>query len=143
MNLQNPVSSLMTKDVQFLKPKDKMQAAKDLFENHGFRHIPVLDADEKLVGMISRLDYSYFLRMLDKDSQESYLNDIRLKNYLVEEVMEKNLVTVSSSDSLQDALILFCENNFHSIPVVDGDTLTGILTTHDLLIELLHSRETN
>jgi acetoin utilization protein AcuB len=140
MNLKDPISSIMSADVKTLTPEDKLQKVKEVFDDHAIHHIPVLK-DEELVGIVSKLDYLYFLKPIHPDSQEQYLNDIRLKNYTVEEVMTKRVVSISSTDTIQLALEILTENLFHAIPVVDKDKLVGIITTHDIMFRLLHPKQ--
>jgi CBS domain-containing protein len=138
MNLQAPVSSLMSTNLITVEATDKLQVAKDIFGTHNIHHLPVLDENEKLVGIFSKSDYLYFIRPLDKDSNESYLNDLRLKNFTIGEAMSKRIVTVSSSDTIKMALEVLTENLFHALPVVDEGKLMGIFTTHDVLFRVLH-----
>ncbi|MEL6845196.1 MAG: CBS domain-containing protein [Bacteroidota bacterium] len=140
MNLKAPVSSLMTVTPMVVAPTDKMKQAKELFDTHQIHHLPVVH-DERLVGILSKTDLLYFLRLLHQESSELYLNDIRLKNYKVEEVMTKRVFTVSSTDTIEKVLEIFTENLFHALPVVDGGKLVGIITTHDILFRLLHPKK--
>jgi len=143
MNLQNPVSSLMTSSLHVLSPEDKLQAAKDIFDTHNIHHIPVLDNELKLAGIVSKCDYLYFLNQSDTENEKHQQNQLRLKNYTIEEVMMKNLVTVSPDDSLAKALELLCDNRFHALPVVFDEELRGIITSHDFLFTLLHPKKQN
>jgi len=137
MNLKAPVSTLMSTDLITISATDKLQVAKDLFGEKTIHHLPVMEGD-KLVGILSKTDYLYFIRPLDKDSNEPYLNEIRLKNYTIGEAMTSRVVSISSNDSLEAALEILTENIFHALPVLDGEKLVGILTTHDILFKLLH-----
>ena len=140
MNLKDPISSIMSTSVKTLAPEDKLQAAKNIFDSHSLHHIPVMEG-EKLVGILSKLDYLYFLKPIHPDSQEQYLNNIRLKNYTIKEVMTKRVVWVSSSDTIETALEILTENLFHAVPVLDDGKLVGILTTHDIIFRLLHPKK--
>lgn len=137
MNLKAPVSSIMSSNLITVSSTDKLQVAKDLFTEKNIHHLPVLE-DEKLVGILSNTDYLYFIRPLDKDSNEPYLNEIRLKNYTIGEAMTSRVVSVSPNDSLESALEILTENIFHALPIVSGEELVGIITTHDILFKLLH-----
>lgn len=137
MNLQAPVSSLMSKDVISIGPKDKLQVAKDIFGSNNIHHIPVLDEDEKLVGILSKVDYLYFLKPIHQDSNEQYVNNLRLKNYTVGEAMTAQVQTISPDATLFEALELLTENRFHSLPVIEAGKVVGIITSHDFLFRLL------
>lgn len=140
LNLKNPVSSIMTTSLQTISPDEKLKRVKEIFEDHSIHHIPVVKDDE-LVGILSKLDYLYFLKPIHPDSQEQYLNDIRLKNYNVSEVMTKRVISVAPADSIQTVLEIFSENMFHAIPVVDHGKIVGIITTHDIIFTLLHPKK--
>ena len=142
MNLKAPVSTLMSTSLITVSATDKLQVAKDLFGEKSIHHLPVIDEEEKLVGILSKTDYLYFIRPLDKDSNEPYLNEIRLKNYTIGEAMTSRVVSVTPDDSLESALEILTENIFHALPVVNGEELVGILTTHDILFKLLHPSKT-
>ena len=136
MNTKAPVSSIMTTKVLTIAPDDPVKVAKELFDLNKIRHLPVLE-DEKLVGILSGSDLLHFLRYLDKDSQEPYLNDLRLKNYKVGEIMQTELATVEEEDSIRSILEVFSQNVFHALPVMRRGELVGIVTTQDIVKALL------
>jgi CBS domain-containing protein len=53
--------------------------------------------------------------------------------HTVGDVMSQNLLTVDATTSLTDAAARMCDRDVGAILVVDGDTLTGILTERDVL----------
>lgn len=136
MNTKAPVYSIMTTKVITISPDDQVKVAKETFEVNKIHHLPVLE-DEKLVGILSGSDLLHFLRYLDKDSQEPYLNDLRLKNYKVGEIMQTNIATVDYEDSIQSILEVFSQNVFHALPVMKNGELVGIVTTQDIVKALL------
>ncbi len=54
-------------------------------------------------------------------------------NEPVSKIMKTNLYTATAEDSLEKIHSLFREHRIHHVPVVDGVTLVGLITTHDLL----------
>ena len=56
---------------------------------------------------------------------------------IVEQVMAKNLISVSSQTTIKDAAEILAKKEFHALPVVDNEKLVGILTTTDLINYLL------
>lgn len=140
MDINAPVSSIMTEKVMTISPSDKVKVAKETFDVHGIHHLPVLE-EEQLVGILSSSDMLHFLRYLDKDSQEPYLNDLRLKNYTVGEIMQTNLATVDHEDSIRSILEVFSQNVFHALPVMKNEELIGIVTTQDIVKALLEEEK--
>ena len=142
MNVLDPISTIMTKDVLTISPGDKLQEAQKIFDQHKIHHLPVVSKDGRVTGMLSVTDLHYFLRGKSINSYEIILNDIRLKNYKVEEIMTKGLAKISSTDRILTALKIFKENLFHAMPIVDDEKLVGIITTHDIIANLANEKLT-
>ena len=68
MNLQAPVSSLMSREVYCALPTAKLQLAKEIFGSKNIHHIPVVDEEEQLIGILSKTDYLYFLKPIHKET---------------------------------------------------------------------------
>lgn len=138
MNLKNSVSTLMTKEVLTLSPDDNLQTARDVFGSKNIHHIPVVDEGE-LVGILSKIDFLYFLNPASKDNTIGRRsNEMTLLHNTVKEAMTSRVETIQMNDSLEKALYVLTENRFHALPVVEDKKLVGILTTHDILFRLLH-----
>ena len=136
MDLLAPVSTIMTKKLFTVTPNDKLSLVKEIFDKHKIHHLPVVRY-KTIVGMVSKTDLLYFLKGAAYDSgYEDMLNEARLNNYTVEEIMTKGLAKVSSKDRIGVAIEVFKVNLFHAIPVVDDDELVGILTTYDIIRSL-------
>ncbi len=136
MNLQDLVSTIMTKNIYTLDPADKLKQAKELMDTYAIHHIPVLE-EQKLVGIISKSDLLYYLKAVDNEANEKYLNEIRLKNYTVGEVMSKKAITIDADDAIEYALEIFSDNLFHAIPVMHKGKLVGMVTPYDVIHRLL------
>ncbi|MFK7932995.1 MAG: CBS domain-containing protein [Saprospiraceae bacterium] len=126
----------MTTNVITVSTTDPVKVAHDTINSKQVHHLPVVD-DEKLVGMLSSSDLLFFLRAIHPDSQEQYLNELRLKNYKVKEIMSEAPLSLEPSDSIETALKIFAENMFHAVPIVENMKVVGILTTHDIIVETL------
>lgn len=136
MNIMAPVSSIMTSKLITVNPKDKLADVKAIFDKNRIHHIPVV-RHKKIVGLISKTDLLFFLKgAVSEESNERYLNDIRLKNYFAEDIMTKGLAKLESTSRISVALEVFKENLFHAIPVVDEEELVGIVTVYDIITEL-------
>lgn len=130
MNQLAPVSNIMTKKVITLSPNDNLLNVEHIFNQHKIHHIPVVE-EGKLVGMVSKEDYNKSVPFFNVDSHQ-------LQNYLekvlVKEVMIKRVATVSPSERVDVAALIFHENRFHALPVVDEKkAVVGIVTTFDLI----------
>jgi CBS domain-containing protein len=91
-----------------------------------FSGMPVIDEDERVIGVITEHDL---------------LNQVRegkdLEKLAVEDVMQKNPITVDVSAPLGDILDIMLENGILRIPVTDGLRLVGVISRSAILrIEL-------
>ena len=55
------------------------------------------------------------------------------KDMLIKDVMTTRLISLAGTDSLETARKVFEKNQIRHIVILDGDTLVGILSNHDLL----------
>lgn len=136
MKKRIPVSSIMTTMVISLNTKDTLETAESLFKQHNIRHIPVVDGNQ-VIGMLS---YTDLLRISFADAvgeDEQDVDTVVYNMFSIEQVMTKNLVTVQSNTTIQAVAEILSKREFHALPVVDNDSLVGIITTTDLINFLL------
>lgn len=126
MNPNIPVSEVMTKDVISIHVDDSLNIVSKTFENHSFHHIPILNHG-KLAGILSKED---ILRLLSVRTEYS---DKEFKLIKVKDFMSSKVISVRPDDSVGLVADMFMTNDIHAVPVVDGDELVGIVTTHDLI----------
>ncbi|MCB0563514.1 MAG: CBS domain-containing protein [Phaeodactylibacter sp.] len=130
--MNEPISTIMTKDVVTVRPEDSMAVVKDILFTKHLHHLPVLKG-KKLVGIITSFD----LVKLGKPEDE-------YSGIKVEEVMTTRVATMGPNDKIGAAAQVFLENLFHGLPIVDEDyNLMGIITTHDILKYQFHKEYPN
>jgi acetoin utilization protein AcuB len=121
-------------DLISVTPQTTLAEARSLMQENKFRHLPVVDDDSKLVGIITDRD----MRAAQPSSlltEEEYQRTFdKVMQHRVEEVMTKDPLTVSVYFTLQDTLLVMGQKKVGALPVVDEDGyLKGILSTRDLL----------
>ena len=132
MNLESPVSSIMTTSVECVNPTQKIVDLKHIYEQQKFHHhIPVVENDQ-LVGMVSLIDFMREIHNATLDDNEKVYQET-----LVKEIMSVHPVTISTHTSIREAAELLAKGEFHSLVVSDNGAVSGILTTSDLLQFLL------
>tara|TARA_R110002051_G_scaffold43139_1_gene87850 strand:- start:1372 stop:1791 length:420 start_codon:yes stop_codon:yes gene_type:complete len=137
MKKRTPVSDIMTKNVITLNTTDDLEKAENLFKLHNIRHIPVVSG-EAIIGMLS---YTDLLRISFADATDELDSDVDTVVYnmfTIEQVMAKNLISVSSSTTIKEVAKLLSKKEFHALPVVDNNVLVGIVTTTDLINYLIN-----
>lgn len=107
-----------------------------MFNQNSIRHIPVVSGND-IIGILSLTD---LLRVSFVDAYGSNESDVDTAVYNVlsiEQVMVKQLVSVSSTQTIREVAEVLVKNEFYALPVVDNNKLVGIVTTTDLLNYLL------
>ncbi|HYG15583.1 MAG TPA: IMP dehydrogenase [Bacteroidia bacterium] len=100
--------------------------ALDLMKEHKIGGIPVVNAQNKLVGILTNRDLRF-----ERDNSRP-----------VREVMtSENLITVPAGTTLQQAESILKDNRIEKLPVVDNDgTLTGLITYKDIIKHSSHPK---
>lgn len=133
---QITIEEVMTNKPVCVHPRDLMTVVDRLFRENSFHHLPVVDEEGILVGIISKVEY-YSLQdsfSLLRPNNRRDVNERLLSSLLVKDVMKKNPIALHANDTLVDAALVFDENKFHALPIVEeDDRLIGIITPHDLV----------
>lgn len=136
MNKSTPISAIMTKDVITLNYKDSLEFAERLFKKNKIRHIPVVH-NGLIKGILSYTDLLRisFADAIDED--EDSVDTVVYNMFTIEQVMAKNVISVTSSTLIKEVAEILSKREFHALPVVDDEKLVGIVTTTDLINFLL------
>ncbi len=136
MKKRTPISAIMTQNVITLNHTDDLLTAEKLFKKHHIRHIPVIKGPHA-IGMLS---YTDLLRISFADAiedEDTNVDTIVYNMFTIEQVMAKNLVTVTSTATIKEVAEILSKKEFHALPVVNDGNLIGIVTTTDLINYLL------
>ena len=117
----------MTRSPITIAGETTVEDALSVLAEHKQRHLPVLDADEALIGIVSEKD---LLRACCEEP--------------VEKVMTREVVTVTEYTAMEDAARILADHRISSLPVMRDGRLVGIITETDLFhvfLELLGGRE--
>ena len=126
------VGDVMSREVHTLGRNDTLAAADERMKQVCIRHLPVLDEDGVLCGVISQRDLfrGALLRSLGYGSRaEEHL----LQTMLVKEAMSEAPVTTTPGTPLAEAARLMVTRKVGCLPVVDDGSLVGILTEGDFV----------
>jgi CBS domain-containing membrane protein len=126
------VRDLMTPSPFTLGPRDTLAALYDLMDNHRVRHVPIVDADGELVGLLTHTDLAMTALGSLSDLPLSQERDL-LQRRRIREVMVTEVETVDPETPLSEAASTLFENKIGCLPVVEGSRLVGILTESDFV----------
>lgn len=133
----------MTKGLTYVMPNTSLGAIAELFESRTFHHLPVLDEESEVVGMVSKSDYYKLMdNMSIFNTKTSEIENKRLFNsLLVGDFMSARPTCVHEDASLESAIQVFIENRFRALPVVSDKKIVGILTPIDIMKKMLKKEE--
>ena len=128
------VSRSMTQKVVTINKDADILEAKELMDQYQIRHLPVVEPDGLLIGMITDRDLRTALPSTFYKKEKESAKKTTGTSVKVKEIMTQNLVTLSPMDTIQDALLLIQKTLVGALPVVDEEgRLKGILSVRDLL----------
>ncbi len=134
MNIQTPLSKIMTTRIITVSAEDTVTKVKTIFEENNFHHLPVTNAADELLGIISREDFLKLSYHLSLNTGGKTFTEKWYSSTKAEEVMTKYPVSLDPEDTVGLAADIFLANKFHALPVVENNQLVGIVTTHDILL---------
>jgi CBS domain-containing protein len=126
------VRDLMTPNPYTLAPRDTLASLYDLMDTHRVRHVPIVDSDGELVGLLTHTDLAMTALGSLSDLPLSQERDL-LQRRRIREVMVTEVETVEPEASLAEAAQTLFENKIGCLPVVEGNHLVGILTESDFV----------
>ncbi len=122
------VRDIMTSPALTISAATTLQDAYRTMREKGIRHLPVVDGP-RLVGVVTDRD----LRLATSSLAPTPFPAVAP----VSDVMSHPPVTVDGADPVEDAARTMRERKIGCLPVVDGDSIVGIITGLDLLDALM------
>ncbi len=120
--MNEPITTIMTAEPITITPEDNLATVYKTFRSKRIHHLPVVEG-KKLVGILTTYDLFKLEKSLDDYG-----------NILVKDVMTTKLATLEPTAKVGSAVLLFIENLFHAVPIVNEDKeLVGIVSTLDVM----------
>ena len=142
---------LMTRDVITIKEEDTIEVAARILNEKGFSGLPVVDGNNKIIGIITEGDLIRRIAKIDGPSSIEILGGIlpleskkvfrerinRHLGYLVKDMMTKNVFTISGDVGIEEIATLMVREKISRIPIVDDEKrLIGIISRKDIMRNL-------
>jgi CBS domain-containing protein len=136
-----PVQDVMKKDAVTVRDDALARAAVEMLIGQPFRALPVIDADRRVLGVVSSGDLVARAGLGARLELLSAMSDGLRRSFLdqvatlpVGEVMTRDVTTVHTTDSVRTATRLMADRKLKRLPVVDADgRLAGVLARSDVL----------
>ncbi len=124
----NTVRDFMTTRVASVKPDTSLDAIARAFSKHPFHHLPVVDEDGAVVGIVS-----------DRDLMRACTGGKFQEDKPASSIMTTLLASIDPDATVKDAAKRLMKLGVNSLLILDGKKLKGIITTRDLVKALATS----
>ena len=114
------VARLMSTDLHTVTPDTLVEDAAAVLLENDISSVLVVDDDGDLVGILTSTD---FVDIVAKSQPKAETT--------VERYMTRDPITTGAQDDVSAVAATMLERGFHHVPVVDGETPIGIITTSD------------
>lgn len=146
--MNKTVADVMSNNPISVKPEMPLKEAIKILAEQRISGLPVVNEDEKLVGIVSETDLMWqesgvtpppYIMLLDSviflENPSRYEKQIhKALGETVEEVMTKDPLTTTPEKSLSAAAKLMHDRDIHRLPVLDeNDKVIGIITRGDII----------
>jgi CBS domain-containing protein len=145
---------IMTREVITVSPGMKVAEVVQILLEKRINGLPVVDEEGELVGIICQSDLIVQQKKIPLPSiftlLDSFISLSSSRNMDVEiekiaattvaQAMTKNPVAVHPETTLEEIATLMVEKNYHTVPVVEGGKLVGIVGKEDVLRTLVSKR---
>ena len=128
-----PVSALLkTRNTTLwhVSPQDTVFDALKVLAEHEVGALMVMDHG-KLVGIISERDYTRKIALQGRSSKDT----------TVAEIMTRNVIAVTPATRTKDCMALMSQKKIRHLPVMDGDTVLGMISIRDIMDEIIADHE--
>jgi CBS domain-containing protein len=140
------VREIMTAPVVTVSPDLSVKDLAALFRDRHIGGVPVIE-NGKLVGIVTEGDlmaldadvqFPHYFELFDSiiylGSQKKFKEQLqKAAAATVRELMTNDVKTVAPDDPARKAATLMSRHRFDRVPVVDGDTVVGLVTRHDII----------
>lgn len=131
--LSYQVMDLMASRPETLRNTSTIAEAQDMFETYGFNAIPVVDLEGHLIGLLTQFDVLKAFRVTEPASYPHYEE---IAQYSIGPFMTKDIETVGPEEALSMVLEKMIELRRNSLPVVEENSLVGMISRQDLVYAL-------
>jgi CBS domain-containing protein len=140
------IDEAMTAPAETVRPDMSLKDVADIFAERGIGGLPVVDEDGRLLGVITEADILIKERVEEPTRlrdrlfrREARAQRTKYEARTVGEAMSSPAITVQNWLSVSSAAEVMVEHGVNRLPVVQGGTLVGIITRHDLVCAFARS----
>lgn len=137
--IQWTARDVMTHPVHVVREHQLVSEVFDVMRDHNIRHVPIVDEDDVVVGLMTQRDlFRLQSPRFSDDGQWSY-DAADLNAYILKAVMVRDPLCARLDMSFKEVLHRLVERHYGCLPVVDDHhRIKGIITRQDILRVVLN-----
>ncbi len=138
---------IMSTNVITIAPDKSVKELAQLLSSKGISGVPVVNESGALLGIVTEsdlidqkkkihlptvvtiLDSVFYLENPDKMEQEM----LKMAGTTVENIYTTDAVSINETTTIEEIATIMAEKGIHSLPVLDGDRLVGIVGRKDII----------
>ena len=129
-----PLKDVMTEKVISIREDAPFHEVADKIMKNSIRHLPVVDQDNKLIGLMTERDLYKIQSPRRLEDGTWYYDQEILDNFILKDVMIPKPYVLKPENTVAEAILKMVQKKYGCIPIVDyKDMLCGIVTYVDLL----------
>lgn len=123
------IDTIMTTDLITIPPTESLETARFLMHDNQIHHLPVVDDDNTLVGLVTLSNVLAATDSILRDPD----NRLHARDINIKDVMVTDVATVDERASMRQAALFLEKHRIGCLPVVSDGKLNGIITDTDFV----------
>ena len=138
INYKGFMREMIQRNPVTINPDASFSEARSIIHKRGIRHLPVVDNNHKVVGIVTDADIRKAApsdaTTLSKYELEYLLDNLKVSAFMTP---KDKLITITPDTLIEEAVKLMRDHKIGCLPVLEGEILYGIFTETDALDHLV------
>jgi CBS domain-containing protein len=130
LTVQQVLNQKQTNEIWHIRPDNTVYEAIQMMATKKVGALLVMKG-VALKGIISERDYAREVILKGHSSTDTRVDDI----------MSSNVISVSSSESVEASLAVMTDNHIRHLPIIDGNMVIGVLSLGDLVKTIISDQQ--
>ena len=130
LTVQQVLNQKQTNEIWHIRPDNTVYEAIQVMATKKVGALLVMKG-VALKGIISERDYAREVILKGRSSTDTRVDDI----------MSSNVISVSSSESVEASLAVMTDNHIRHLPIIDGNMVIGVLSLGDLVKTIINDQQ--
>lgn len=135
--MEKKIPNLMSKNLLVVDISASLDEAYKILKNNRIRHLPVVNAQKQIIGILSDRDLNRAMQTYDSGKSEIDGNET------ISKYMTTLIRTIPAESEISEVAQIMRDEKISSVLISENGLITGIITTDDLLSILVKVNQTD